>query len=152
MTEELGLSRQAKAAQTKLARTRERILFALDELLNEQAASKITLSAICERAGCSTDPLNSKQHEGLRKEIDSRLLKRIAEESASAPAKKKRRSLTITAELKIEQLEAELAEVKTRYKSAQQALNVLAQVVHKLSPRQTELGAVLHLIDGGKSG
>lgn len=151
MTEELGLSRQAKAAQTKLARTRERILFALEELLNEESASKITLSAICERAGCSTDPLNTKQHAGLRKEIDSRLLERITEESKSTSAKKKRRSLTVTAELKIEQLEAELDEVKKRYKAAQQALNVLAQVVQKLAPKQTELGTVLHLLEGGKS-
>lgn len=151
MTEQLGLSRQAKAAQTKIARTRERILFALEELLKEQSASKITLSAICDRAGCSTDPLNSKQHEGLRKEIDARLLKRITEESANAPARKKRRSLTITAELKIEQLEAELIEIKTRYRAAQQALNVLAQVVHKLSPKKAELSAVLHVLEGGKS-
>jgi hypothetical protein len=151
MTEELGLSRQAKAAQTKLARTRERILFALEELLNEKSASKITLSAICERAGCSTDPLNTKQHEGLRREIDARLLERITEESKNTSANKKRRSLTITAELKIEQLEAELAEVKTRYKASQQALNVLAQVVHKLAPKQAELGAVLHLLEGRNS-
>ncbi len=151
MTEVPIVSRHAKAGETKRARTRERILFALEELLAERPASSITLTAICNRAGCSTDPLNSKLHEALRIEIDAKILSRIGEESAHSLAKKRRRTLTVTAELKIEQLEAELHDLKLRYKAAQQALNVLAQVVDKLSPKQAALGTVLHLLDGGKS-
>lgn len=151
MSPDVGVSRQAKAAETKRTRTRERILLALEELLNDESASKITFAAICKRAGCSTDPLYSAKHANLRSEIDARISMRLKEELAGSGGRKRRRSSSLTAELKIESLQTELAELQIRHKAALVALNVLAQVVQKVSSKGPEFHTVLHLLDGGSS-
>lgn len=150
MTKIMTKERQRKAGETKKKRTRERILLALEELLTERPARSITLTDVCNRAGCSTDPLYEKHHETLRVEVDERIAARAKEEFDELPPRRRRLPLTMTAELKIKQLEDELAILKQRYKASQQAMNVLSQVIERLAPPASNAQPVLQLLNGFK--
>lgn len=134
---------QARAAQTKINRTREKILMAVNDLLREIPASDISVTAICSRAGMSTDPYYAAHHEGTRKEVDKLLTKQIQLQSESRPTKRRMLPVSMTAQQKIEQLEAELADVSLRHQRSVQALNVLSQVIDALMERVPDGTAVI---------
>lgn len=141
MTEE---TRHSKGAQTKMMRTRARILVALDEIIAEAPAGAITYAQICEKAGTSTDPIKGGRHVGLREEIDQRI-----RESAQARVVKRRKitklPVSMTAQQKIDELNDQILELQGKYASALQAVNVLSQVVEALSKGKDARAQVVQL-------
>ncbi len=129
------------ASQTKVLKTRGRLLTALDGLLKELPAAEITITELCRRAGISTDPLYKPHHSGFRKEIEERLKTAIAAQAVTR--RERRHVLSVTAEEKIAQLEFENARLKSQLKNTQQTLNVLAQVVESLASESSRGNTLL---------
>jgi chromosome segregation ATPase len=134
---------QARGAQTKIKRTQEKILAALDDLLREVPASEIRPIDICRRAGLTTDPYYAAHHSTTRDAVGKRLSEQIQRQAGSPSTKRRRLPISMTAQQKIEELEGKLAEMTLRHQRSVQALNVLSQVIDALRERVPEGTAVI---------
>ena len=136
--------------RAKVLKTQRRVLEALTTLTVAEPAVKLTLTAVCRKAGVSPDALALGHHAELKAHVE----RGIAEHNAThfGETRRKARPSSDVALARIDRLQRDLADLRSRYDSAVQSVFVLASAleealgeVERLRQQTPVLGSVVAL-------
>ena len=118
------LTSAQKGGRTKKEAYASKVRTALQQLAADPKRKSLFILDICTHAGVSADPIYTKRHAELRKFIDIELTN-----WALSRRKRPKRLPMTELEAKLEELEADKAELDRKLGNAQRALNVLGQML-----------------------